>query len=187
MANAPPGCFCSPATRCRPATIICAAPACVTSTAFTLDDRRFLVATGDSSRFLDRWAINRGRLRFEKRLMRFLGGFTAAARVGDDIYLGTDFSGRPNYLMRLSDRRRFYLPAAAFLQWIVRMEAVAERYLVVLSKELDLLGGRKTICVFDAGSGGFVTDRDFAQRAAHLLGGCADADTAAPPQPSTRG
>jgi hypothetical protein len=139
-----------------------------------LDDRRFLVTTGDSSRFLDRWVIERGRLRFDKRLMRFLGGFTAAARVGGEIYLGTDYSGRPNYLMRLSDHRRFYLPADGYLQWIVRMEVVADRYVLVLSKELDLLGSARAISIFDAGSDCFVSSRDFAKRVARLLGGRGD-------------
>jgi hypothetical protein len=144
-----------------------------------IDDSRFLVSTGDSARFLDRWVIERGKLRVEKRLMRYFGGFTAAARVGDEIYLGTDFSGRPNYLMRLSDHRRFYLPAIAFRQWIVRMEAIAGRYILVLSKELDLLGSARAISVFDARDNCFVSNGDFERRLAKLLeGGVPDSDVA---------
>lgn len=121
-----------------------------------VDRHHFLVSTGDTARYLDRWVIHKGRMRFERTLMRYLGGFTAGVRLGKDMYLGTDFSGRPNYLMRLSDRRRFYLPAGAFLHWIVRMEAVAGRYVAVLGKELDVLGGARSICIFDSREGCFV-------------------------------
>lgn len=121
-----------------------------------LDERRFLVSTGDSKRVLDVWRIADGHLRLERRLMSRLAGFTSVATLGGETYLGTDFSSRPNYLLRLSDRRKFFLPKEAFLKWIWLIEPVENRFLVIGSQALDPIGGARSVSIFDAALGCFV-------------------------------
>lgn len=92
--------------------------------------------------------------------MRCFGGFTAAATVGAEVYLGSDFSSRPNYLLRLSDHRKFFLPDDAFRRYVYFMEAVDDRYLVVASKDLAILGGARSVSIFDAALECFVKEAE---------------------------
>jgi hypothetical protein len=121
-----------------------------------LSEDRFLVTTGDSLRVLDLWRIEAGALRFERRILRFFGGFTAAVAARGRTYLGSDYSGRPNYLWRLEDGRSFFLPRACFRMFIDRMEVVDDRFIVVVCKTLDTAGGGRRAAVFDAEAGTFV-------------------------------
>ncbi|MEA3014403.1 MAG: hypothetical protein QOD42_2948 [Sphingomonadales bacterium] len=118
----------------------------------------FLVATGDSCKYLDEWRIEDGCLVFAGTRMRFLGGFTAAGTAAGEVYLGSDFTSRPNYLLRLRDRRKFFMPAPAFLHYVYRLEVVADRYVVAAGKSLDIAGGARSISVFDAKAERFVAD-----------------------------
>jgi SAM-dependent methyltransferase len=116
-------------------------------------DDRLLVSTGDSSKYLDEWHIRQGRLVFVRRLMKRLAGFTAYACVGSAIYFGTDFSERPNYLFRLQDRRKFFLPLPAFRQFVVSMVAHEDRYLVCRCRSLS---GAASLAIFDVQAECFV-------------------------------
>lgn len=112
----------------------------------SVGDDRLLVSTGDSSKFLDEWHIHQGKLEFVRRVMRRLAGFTAYACVGPAIYFGTDFSERPNYLLRLHDRRKFFLPLPAFRQAVNSMVVHEDRYLVCCCRSLY---GAASIAIFD--------------------------------------
>lgn len=124
-----------------------------------VDNEYFLVSTGDSRRLLDLWRIDGGQLRFERRLMRRLAGFTGVATVRGETYLGSDFSSRPNYLLRLRDRRKFFLPREAFLRYVWLVEPVDDRYLIVGSKTLEIVGGMRSVSIFDAAMACFVEPR----------------------------
>ena len=68
----------------------------------------FLVSTGDTRKLLDLWSASGDDLRFVKRLRHRLAGFTAGAAVGGELYFGTDFSGRPNYIETLCGSKYFF-------------------------------------------------------------------------------
>lgn len=120
-----------------------------------------LVATGDSAKVLDLWAGGGGGLRFVRRLRRRLAGFTAAARVNEEYYFGSDFSGRPNYLETL-DGAKFFFPPLAYHMFVIDLFPVFDRYLVSVSRELRQAGGRKAVSVFDTAKKRFLFCQDIA-------------------------
>ena len=121
---------------------------------------RFLLTTGDSLRVADLWGIVAGELRFERRILSFFGGFTGGATVAGKNYFGSDYSGRPNYLWRLEDGKRFFLPADCFRMFVDRMEVIDQRFILVTCKRLDAGGGGRRAVVFDASIESFVTPLD---------------------------
>jgi hypothetical protein len=112
------------------------------------DDGRFLVTTGDGAKVLDLWARSGGEMRFVRRLRKRLAGYTAAARVNGEYWFGSDFSGRPNYIETLNGGK-FFFPPKAYRLFVSDFFAFYDRYLVAVSCELPLVGGRRTVSVFD--------------------------------------
>jgi hypothetical protein len=115
-----------------------------------------LVTTGDSEKRLDLWRLKADELVYEKTLRRSLAGHTAITKVGSMYYMGTDFSSRPNYIERLSDGKKFFFPYPAYKMWVVAFQEHQNRYIVSISTELSLLGGKKALSVFDTATEEFV-------------------------------
>lgn len=108
----------------------------------------FLVATGDSSKFLDQWVVRAGELHFVRRLSKWLAGYTAAVEINGEYYFGTDFSSRPNWIQTLSGCRYFF-PEKAYRLNVNEFQVMLNRYLLAVNSELKVVGGRKTLSVFD--------------------------------------
>ncbi len=100
------------------------------------DGEHVYITTGDSSKYLDRYLYVDGELAFDRRLMRILGGFSASCTVANDIYFGTDFSGRPNYILNFRTRMKAFLPGPAYLQFCELMLPLRDRYIYCRSKNL---------------------------------------------------
>ena len=111
------------------------------------------VTTGDSTKFVDQYSLNDGVLRLQRRVMRHLGGFSAACVVDGDCWFGSDFSGRPNYLLNFRSRKKHYFPGAAFRQFCDLILPIDNRLLICLNKDLTNL---RTISMFDIHRGVFV-------------------------------
>lgn len=108
----------------------------------------FLVATGDTKKFLDLWALQNGQICFVRRLREHLAGFTAAIEVNGEHYFGTDFSSRPNYITTLHGAKYFF-PSKAYKLYVTAFYSFFGRYIVSVNNELRVVGGRKTLSVFD--------------------------------------
>jgi hypothetical protein len=106
------------------------------------------VSTGDTRKFLDLWTVSRGGMSFTRRLRQRLAGFTAAVEVNGDYFFGSDFSSRPNFIETLGGRRYFF-PEKAYKLRADLFYAFFDRYIAAINKELDVLGGRRTLSVFD--------------------------------------
>jgi len=113
------------------------------------------VSTGDSRKALDLWTVEQGRPVFRKRLKKHSAGYTAAASVGDELYFGTDFSSRPNWIETLSGKK-FPFPKQAFLSYTEAMQAVEGRYLVSVNKNMLAEDRSKIWTVFDTVTGRFL-------------------------------
>lgn len=122
-----------------------------------LDAERLAICTGDAGKHLDIWRIGEGGFRFERRLLEKFAGFTAATLVSGDHYFGSDFTGRPNYLLRLSDGKKFPFPDRNFTHYAVKFQAFEERYVLGVTKQLDVLGGQRGWFVFDTLNEQYVT------------------------------
>jgi hypothetical protein len=122
-----------------------------------ISDDAFVITTGDSQRSADLWRIEDGKIRFDRTILRLFGGFTAATRAGGHDYFGSDYSGRPNYLWRMADGKKFFLPSAIFHYFVDNMFTVEDRYIVVVAKQLDTAGGGRKAALFDTEIGRFVT------------------------------
>jgi len=111
-------------------------------------DGEYLVATGDGAKLLDLWGTTGGELRFSRRLRRYLAGFTAAVKMNGDYYFGSDFSGRPNFIATM-DGAKYFFPPKAYRRFVSAFFVFSDRYLVSVNRELDSVGGVKTLSVFD--------------------------------------
>ena len=109
---------------------------------------QYLVSTGDGSKRLDLWGVLDGRPRFMKPMRKNLAGYTAATKVKDEYYFGSDFSGRPNYIGTL-DGRKYFFPRKAYKLFVSQFHPYLDRYIVAINSELPAAGARKTLSVFD--------------------------------------
>lgn len=142
---------------------------------FAAGDGEVVVTTGDSARYLDRWRIDGTRLAFVRREARALAGHTAIARVGGRLFLGSDWSSRPNHI-ETDDGRRYPVPRPASYMYAVAFHVPDARHLVTLHASLSVFGGRRAVSVFDTRVRRFVhCDLSPEAMAAH------DGHAAAPP------
>jgi hypothetical protein len=119
------------------------------------DSRDIIVTTGDNAKYLDLWEIQNSSIIFNRRLKKRLAGQTAILKVGNEYYLGTDFSNRTNYIENL-DGRKFIFPKKACKMYVTRFQQYQDRYIASLNKELPRLGGRYTLSIFDVEQKEFV-------------------------------
>lgn len=115
----------------------------------------FLVSTGDSRKVLDLWSGSGDVPRYARRLRKRLAGYTAAVRVNGEIYFGTDFSGRPNYIETLSGFK-FPFPEPAYRRYVVTLRILENRYIVCLNADVDWTKGVRTLSVFDTAGKSFL-------------------------------
>lgn len=112
------------------------------------DSGEFLVATGDTCKFLDLWVADDGRPSFVKRMKRRLAGYTASIRVRGRYYFGTDFSNRPNYIETLEGKKYFF-PEKSYRMFVVAFYSFLDRYIVAINCDMLQFGDRKTLSIFD--------------------------------------
>lgn len=119
-----------------------------------LGESRYLVSTGDRKKTLDVVAITMTECRILRRLVPFLGGYTALALHQDSIWVGSDLAERANYIAELHGSRRHFLPPACARNYVLHMESVSHDKLLVISKRLNTRVGHA--CVFCTSSKRFV-------------------------------
>lgn len=119
------------------------------------DDTHMVVATGDRLKVLDLWTNKDNKLMFSKRLIRFLAGYTAMIKIDGELYSGTDFSSRPNYI-EMESREKFFFPEPAYRMYVMSFHAYKNRYLLSLNSSLDEYGHGKTLSIFDTKTKQFV-------------------------------
>ena len=106
------------------------------------------ISTGDARKALDLWQIHNGNPVFTKRIRKHSAGFTATAKVGDEVFFGTDFSSRPNWIESLSGKK-YAFPAETYRCYTEAMQTIDNRYVVAVNKNM-LSGGVKFVSVFDS-------------------------------------
>ena len=120
----------------------------------------FLVTVGDTAKYLDLWHRRNDSITFSKRLKASMAGYTAIMNMGDEYFLGTDFSGRPNYIEVFSVfskyRRKIFFPKQAYRMYVLRFMQYKRGYIACLSKELNCLGGQYALSILDAEKKEFV-------------------------------
>lgn len=116
---------------------------------------QFLVSTGDTRKLLDLWSVQTRGVAFVRRMKRHLAGFTAAIEINSEYYFGTDFSGRPNWIETLGGRK-FFFPSKAYRLQVADFYGFLNRYIVAINTELVVVGGRRTLSVFDTATERFL-------------------------------
>ncbi len=115
-----------------------------------IESDRYLVFTGDSSKYLDEFIINNRCCQRIKRHLRHLGGFTASIKTKETIFLGTDFSYRPNYILDYYSRKKYFLPKQAWLEYIININSEGKNTLTIITKKLNHNVGHKVIfCILE--------------------------------------
>jgi hypothetical protein len=128
-----------------------------------LHDDAIFVATGDSRKYLDKFHFDSGELRFVRRILKRFGGFTAACSIGKHLYLGTDFSNRPNYIYCLQTGEKFGFPRPAFYQYCVLMLRIEERLILCLNISPPYAPPKKTVSIFDSESKRYVFCEEYVE------------------------
>jgi hypothetical protein len=121
-----------------------------------MSETEFLVTTGDAAKRVDLWSCAGDRPRFVRNLMRWQGGFTGAVRVAGRDYFGSDYSGRPNYLLRWQDRARFPLPAPAYRMYCESLHAWGDHFVACVNRNLEADARQRWLSMFDTRSDEFV-------------------------------
>jgi hypothetical protein len=85
---------------------------------------------------------------FSRRLRQRLAGFTAAVEVKGEYFFGSDFSSRPNFIETLGGRKYFF-PEKAYRLRADLFCVFFERYIAAINRDLEVLGGRRALSVFD--------------------------------------
>lgn len=116
---------------------------------------KYLISTGDSSKYLDEFVVNENECRLLKRHLKYLGGFTASIEVNSSILMGTDFSCRPNYIFNFETREKYFLPKEAWLEYIIDIQRKSSNSIEIITKRLSREIGHKLI--FDINSKSFVS------------------------------
>ncbi|MBN6512091.1 hypothetical protein [Acinetobacter pittii] len=116
---------------------------------------KYLVSTGDSSKYLDEFVINRNECRILKRHLKHLGGFTASININSCILMGTDFSYRPNYIFNFSNGEKYFLPKEAWLEYIIDIEEIDSNSIEIFTKQLNENIGHKLL--FNISSKSFIS------------------------------
>ena len=133
--------------------------------------RDIIITTGDSEKKLDLWQLESDVLVFKKTLKSILAGHTAITKVGNSYYMGTDFSSRPNYIERLDDGKMIFFPAPAYKMFSVAFQEHQNRYILAINKELEPLGDKWALSVFDTAIEKFIycdyIERTTANKALH--------------------
>jgi hypothetical protein len=109
--------------------------------------KSFLIATGDGQKVLDHWEMDRDGIRFVERIRWHFAGYTAAICVQGVIFLGTDFSERPNYIETLQGEKYFF-PKIAYKMWVLGFKEIRQRYIISLNAE-NQSPWRMAISLFD--------------------------------------
>lgn len=109
----------------------------------SIGDDRYLISTGDSNKYLDEFYIDNKNCKRIKRHLKHLGGFTSSVRTKETVFMGTDFSHRPNYLLDIKSGKKYFLPKQAWLEYIIKIEAEKLHLLTVVTKCLNDNKGHK--------------------------------------------
>ena len=120
------------------------------------DAGEFLVSTGDTDKFLDLWVLSSGRMSFVRRLKHRFAGYTAAIELNGEYFFGTDFTSRPNFIERLGSTEKYFFPKEAYKLRADIFQGFFNRYIAAISKDLEVLSGRRTLSVFDTVNKQFV-------------------------------
>lgn len=113
-----------------------------------------IVTTGDTRKYLDHWTMGERGPAFVRRARKRHAGHTALVELGGRVWMGTDFSSRPNWLETL-DGGRWFFPEPARRMFVLLLHAHLDRYLAVLSTEITP-EGRHVLSIFDTHREAFV-------------------------------
>ena len=119
-------------------------------------ENNLYITTGDIAKFIDLWTVMNTKISFSKHLKKKLAGYTAITVIDNELYLGSDFSTRPNYIERLSDEKKFFFPRKAFKMYTVAFLKFEHQYIVSLNKELQFLESRWVVSIFDTQRESFI-------------------------------
>lgn len=117
-----------------------------------------LISTGDTAKYLDLFELQGTSLRLVRRIRSRLAGHTAMLPVGDTCLLGTDFTGRLNYVETYGPQgtRKFAFPRQAHGMFTLKFFRCANGQVACLSREMECIGGRHALSIFDVAGMRFV-------------------------------
>lgn len=104
-------------------------------------DDLFLIAVGDTAKYLDLIEINENECIIKKRIFKHFGGFTSLLNINGKIWAGTDFSRRPNYIIEIQTGKKYFLPNIAFRQYVLNIQSINDKLLKITTKELNNMKG----------------------------------------------
>ena len=120
------------------------------------NNKTLFISTGDSKKYLDQWKLSDGKLVFERRMLdNCFGGFIAHCKI-QDIFFGSDYSHRLNYIYCLETSEKNFFPNPAYKQWCAFMLPVNNRYIVCINQNMPGFLPERTISIFDTHTSSFI-------------------------------
>lgn len=114
-----------------------------------LEGPYFLVSTGDTSKRLDLFKITGKECTLLSCISPSLAGFTAISVVENEIWVGSDFSERANFISKMSAHTyaetTYYLPKNCVREFVISISPYDENRLLVVTARLNQTYGHALI------------------------------------------
>lgn len=111
-----------------------------------LGEDNYAVTTGDSKKYLDILRIDWASCYLLHRLEHFGAGYTALLMVDGQLWGGSDFAERSNFIVKLTGGRRiFYLPKNCYGQYVLDIISSGKNELIVFTKKLNSNHGSRVV------------------------------------------
>lgn len=115
----------------------------------TLKAPYFLVSTGDTSKRLDLFRITGEECTLIRCISSSLAGYTAIHVKDHEVWVGSDFSERANFISNLSTETyaetNYYLPKNCVREFIISISSYDESRLLVVTARLNQTYGHALI------------------------------------------
>lgn len=105
----------------------------------------FLVSTGDTIKALDLFKITALECRRVRRVQHRLAGYTAMHMHDKDCWVGSDFSERANFIMNMSEGKKYYLPKDSLLEYVIHVDSINTTKMQIITRRLGKFKGHSLI------------------------------------------
>jgi hypothetical protein len=119
-----------------------------------LEDGSYFVTTGDKRKYFDLIRLSKHGCAIEQRIERLGAGYTGMVQHMSGIWVGSDFSQRANFIKKVGERRKYFLPKSCIKDFIVSIGLHDNSTIIVITRTLNHYCGH--VLLFDTDKRAFV-------------------------------
>ena len=110
-----------------------------------LEKNEFAVTTGDTKKVLDLLFLEDAGRIVRRRKISNCAGYTAMIFLDGNLWGGSDFSERANFLVNISDSQKYFLPRTCLREYFIDIKPIPASRLLVITRRLGTDGGHALI------------------------------------------